>query len=1087
MNKKNIFMFSGQGSQYYQMAKKLFDQDLQYRQIMLDLDKIVIEMIDISIVHTIYNNEFRNSQQFTRTLLSHPAIFMVEYALAQVLITRGIRPDYVLGSSLGEFAAATIAGVLDASTALRCVIQQAKCFEQYCATGSMLTVLSPISIYDQLPDIEYCTLVSVSYDGHFVISGSVDRLVIIQKYLAQQSIACQLLPVSFAFHSPAIDPAEQPYLEFLRTISFQKPTIPYLSCLQGGLVTAIQPDHFWQVARQPILFQQTIQYIESSAPHMYIDNSPGGTLSTLVKRNLNTHSLSSTTVILGPALDENVNIERLFNQSNRVHHSTPYSSVPSQSQGGEQLMRAYVFPGQGSQYKGMGKEYFAEFPELIAQANEILGYSMEELCLKDTQNQIGHTSFTQPALYVVNALMYYTMIKENKTPDYVAGHSLGEFNALLAAGVFDFATGLKIVQYRGALMGEANGGAMAAVVGLDQASIERILKENRLSTIDIANLNTPSQIVISGPKDDLVQAQSIFEQQGATNYVMLKVSAAFHSRYMANVQQKFADYLKQFHFNMPAIPVISNVYARPYESNNLYECMIQQITSSVQWTDSIRYLMGKGVQEIIQVGPGKAVTNMVAAIQREASPLIIEESIVEPPQQEVPTSTAHRYDASTLGCHEFKKEYNLKLAYIAGGMYGGIASVRMVSTLASFGCLAFLGTGGLTMERIEADIVAVQQTLRHGESYGVNFLHNQVQPDMEQQLVELLLKHQVNIIEAKGFLTMTTALVYYRVSGVSLNSNGEIKTSHRIIAKCSRPEIATLFMSPPPQHILDQLVQSRHITAEQANWAKKIPMADDICAEADSGGYTDSAVMMALLPSLLSLRTTIMKQYSYPRKIRVGAAGGIGTPEAAAAVFVMGADFILTGSINQCTVEAGTSTTVKELLQHINVQDTEYAPAGDMFELGAKVQVLKKGLYFPARANKLYELYRQYNAIEDIDEKTKARLQEQYFKKSFADIYDDVKKTHSTQEIERAERSPKAKMALLFKWYFTYSTELALHGDQESKVDYQVYCGPALGAFNQWVQGTLLEHWQQRHVDQIADKLMNETADLLNHRLLHNQ
>lgn len=1077
-------MFSGQGSQYYQMGKKLFHQDEQYRQIMLDLDKIAIDMIDISIVHTIYNNEFRNSQQFTRTLLSHPAIFMVEYALAQVLITRGIKADYVLGSSLGEFAAATIAGILDAPTALKCVIEQAKCFERYCSTGSMLTVLSSISIYDQLPQIQYCTLVSVSYDGHFVISGPIEKLASIQKYLAQQSIACQLLPVSFAFHSSAIDPAEQPYLAFLKTISFQKPTLPYLSCMQGGLVTAIQPDHFWQVARQPILFQQTVQQSESLGSHLYIDSSPGGTLSALVKRNLDTHSLSSTSSILSPALDEMVNIERLYNQINSDDDSTPYSSVPSQSQGGEELMRAYVFPGQGSQFKGMGKEYFAEFPDLVAQANQILGYSIEELCLNDPRNQIGHTAFTQPALYIVNALMYYNMIKNNKAPDYVAGHSLGEFNALLAAGVFDFATGLKIVQYRGALMGEASGGAMAAVVGLDQSSIERILKEHRLHTIDIANLNTPSQIVISGPKDDLLQAQAIFEQQGATNYVMLKVSAAFHSRYMATVQQKFANYLEQFDFNTPAIPVISNVYARPYLSNNLHECMVQQITSSVQWTDSIRYLMDKQVKEIIQVGPGKAVTNMVAAIQRDASPLVIEEPAVEQPDK-VHASTARRYDASTLGCHEFRKEYDLKFAYVAGGMYGGIASVPLVSKLASFGCLAFLGTGGLSIEQIEADIRAIRNTLQHGESYGVNFLHNQVQPDMEQQLVELLLKHQVNIIEAKGFLTMTLALVYYRVSGLSLDPTGEIKTSHRILAKCSRPEIATLFMSPPPQHILDQLVQSRHITAEQAQWAKQIPMADDICAEADSGGYTDSAVMMTLLPSLLSLRTAIMKQYSYRRKIRIGAAGGIGTPEAAAAVFVMGADFILTGSINQCTVEAGTSTTVKELLQQINVQDTEYAPAGEMFELGAKVQVLKKGLYFPARANKLYELYRQYNAIEEIDEKTKTRLQEQYFKKSFTDIYADVKQTYSSQEIERAERNPKAKMALLFKWYFTYSTELALRGDRDSKVDYQVYCGPALGAFNQWVQGTLLEHWQQRHVDQIADKLMKETADLLNHRLLH--
>jgi trans-AT polyketide synthase/acyltransferase/oxidoreductase domain-containing protein len=234
---------------------------------------------------------------------------------------------------------------------------------------------------------------------------------------------------------------------------------------------------------------------------------------------------------------------------------------------------------------------------------------------------------------------------------------------------------------------------------------------------------------------------------------------------------------------------------------------------------------------------------------------------------------------------------------------------------------------------------------------------------------------------------------------------------------------------------------------------------------------------------MLKLRDEMMEKYKYHKKVRIGAAGGIGTPEAAAAAFVLGADYILTGSINQCTVEAGTSDTVKDMLQQINVQDTEYAPAGDMFELGARVQVLKKGLFFPARANKLYELYRKHNSIDEIDEKTRDQIQEKYFKCTFDKVYEDIKAYYPTEEINKAERNPKHKMALIFRWYFGYSTRLALSGDEKSRVDYQVHCGPALGAFNQWVKGTRFENWKERNVDKIAIKLLNDTAKMLNMRL----
>ncbi|BBB93462.1 MAG TPA: PfaD family polyunsaturated fatty acid/polyketide biosynthesis protein [Methylomusa anaerophila] len=438
---------------------------------------------------------------------------------------------------------------------------------------------------------------------------------------------------------------------------------------------------------------------------------------------------------------------------------------------------------------------------------------------------------------------------------------------------------------------------------------------------------------------------------------------------------------------------------------------------------------------------------------------------------------------SALGSSEFKKDYNLKYAYLTGAMYRGVASPEMVVKVGKAGMMGFLGTGGLALSQIETAIQYIQKELSPGQAYGLNLLHNPNNPAMEEKTVDLLLAYGVKTVEAAAFLSITPALVKYRTQGLKRDEHGKVIVLNKIIAKLSRPEVAEAFLSPAPAKIVAKLLAENKITQEEAELAKEIPMADDICAEADSGGHTDGGVAYALMPAMITLRDEMMKKYQYSKTMRIGAAGGIGTPAAAAAAFVMGADFIVTGSINQCTVEAATSDAVKDLLQQINIQDTEYAPAGDMFEMGAKVQVLKKGLFFPARANKLYDLYRQYNSLDEIDEKTKKQIEEKFFKRSFAEVYKDVKNYYPAPEIEKAERNPKHKMALIFRWYFGYTTNLALSGNTESKVDYQVHCGPALGAFNQWVKGTELENWRNRHVDEIGRKLVTETAELLSNRL----
>jgi trans-AT polyketide synthase/acyltransferase/oxidoreductase domain-containing protein len=440
--------------------------------------------------------------------------------------------------------------------------------------------------------------------------------------------------------------------------------------------------------------------------------------------------------------------------------------------------------------------------------------------------------------------------------------------------------------------------------------------------------------------------------------------------------------------------------------------------------------------------------------------------------------------AESLGSLEFTREYGLRFAYVAGSMYKGISSVAMVIRLANAGLLGYFGTGGLRLERIEIAIQQIQQALSNGQPYGINLLCNLIKPEHEDDLVDLFFKYNITNIEAAAYMQLTSSLVRYRLKGIHRNNQGHIIIPHRILAKVSRPEVAQAFMNPAPLNMVQKLVESGKLTLIEAELSQYLPMSYDICVEADSGGHPDQGVALALMPTMLKLRDDVLQQRSYEKVIRIGAAGGIGTPQAAAAAFVLGADFVLTGSINQCTVEAGTSDVVKSILQTINVQDTTYAPAGDMFEIGAKIQVLRKGVFFPARANKLYDLYRQYNSLEEIDKMTSQRIQKSYFQRDFNDVWEETKayyRKEKPDEIDKAEENPKHKMALIFRWYFILTSRLALQGD-DRQIDYQVHCGPALGAFNQWVKGTSLENWQSRHVDIIAEKIMQEAALTLTNR-----
>jgi malonyl CoA-acyl carrier protein transacylase len=293
-------------------------------------------------------------------------------------------------------------------------------------------------------------------------------------------------------------------------------------------------------------------------------------------------------------------------------------------------MKTYMFPGQGSQARGMGGSLFDEFPELTAKADAVLGYSIKELCLNDPQRELGKTQFTQPALFVVNALSYYKRIKDTgETPDYLAGHSLGEFNALLAAECFDFETGLKMVKKRGELMSQATDGAMAAIVNATRDQIEALLKEKGLDNVDIANYNTPLQIVISGPVADIAACQEIF-QFDRVMYVPLNTSGAFHSRLMIPAQQKFEAFLKKRKFSKPKIPVIANLTAQAYPDGAVVEYLSRQIHSTVLWSDTIHHLMSlSDGMEFIEIGHGDVLAKMILKIKQIAAKAAAENAAAE--------------------------------------------------------------------------------------------------------------------------------------------------------------------------------------------------------------------------------------------------------------------------------------------------------------------------------------------------------------------------------------------------------------------------------------------------------------------------
>ncbi|CAL9585126.1 hypothetical protein SUDANB176_05118 [Streptomyces sp. enrichment culture] len=1234
-----VFQFSGQGSQYRRMGLGLYRSEPVFRDTLDRLDAVARDELGVSVLAEMYD-ERRRTEAFDDIRFTHPAIVMVELGLVDTLIHHGIEPDLLLGASLGEFTAAVVAGALDREQCLRLVVRQARRLRS-ARRGGMLAVLADTELHRRVPELRDRTEIAArNYPGHFVVAGTEDALDAAEAALRLRDVVCHRVPVSYPFHSSLMDEGETAFRDLMAEADFRPLRLPVVSCVTGAEIDRMTVDHLWKAARRPIEYAATLTGLEHRGPHHYLDLGPSGTLHNFVRGGLPDSSRSRSYALLSPLADDArqlAAVRAAFPARRRTH--------PAAKDG---TMKVYGFPGQGSQAKGMGRDLFDEFPAETAIADRVLGYSIRELCLEDPRRELRLTRFTQPALYVVSALTWLRRQREDsRPPDYLIGHSLGEYGALFAAGAFDFETGLRLVRRRGELMSRADGGRMAAVLGCDLRRVEQALAEHGLTDLDIANHNAPTQFVLAGPAELIERAKGVFEGLGA-HFLTLNVSAPFHSRAMRPVAEEFARYLDGFTLRDPRIPVIANADARPYRPGEVRGTLVRQIHSPVLWTDSVRYLMGQGDFEFEELGPGAVLRKLVTRIRTEASPLSAGEdpgptaaeavvttpTAVEPeayrrrrdplpdrpavevvrvhrggpvaadaspagpgssrrpwaapspssaapaagkgtpegsgapvavPADPVPAVRADRpapdrpvnqgrptpsgeaadlhptvdrhgpvtgrpdarepavsdgtvsaesavsgtavasespepFDpraggpgdlrpesghgtgsprpgregaraaaavgsrpgagggvgAETLGAASFRERYGLRYAYLAGSLYGGVSGPELLIRLAKTGAMGFYGTGGVPLPEAEAHLTGLRGQLGADGAFGANLLHTPADSGRESALVELFLRNGVRTVEASGFLRITPALVRYRLAG------------GRVLAKVSSTDMAAAFLAPPPRPLVERLVAEGQVDARDAERHSGLPMADDLCVEVGSAWFDDAVgSLTTLLPAVLRLRD---ERTGPGPRVHVGAAGGIGTPEAAAAAFMMGADFLLTGSVNQCTPQAATSAEVKDLLQRLDVHDVALTPAPEMFELGMRVRAVRRGVFLPARAAKLHDLWVRHDSFEDIDEPTRRHIEDGFLRGTF------------DEAAAGATGDAKARMAAAFRTYLDRGFDLARRGEPGRRVDYLVYCGPAMGAFNAWVAGTDLASWQARDVDTVAERLLTETADLLRSR-----
>lgn len=433
----------------------------------------------------------------------------------------------------------------------------------------------------------------------------------------------------------------------------------------------------------------------------------------------------------------------------------------------------------------------------------------------------------------------------------------------------------------------------------------------------------------------------------------------------------------------------------------------------------------------------------------------------------------------SLGDASFCAVHGTRFPYVAGEMANGIATVELVTAMARAEMLGFFGAAGLSVSRVGQEITRLAASLGDRPNWGVNLIHSPAEPRTEAAVADLLADRRVPAVSASAFMELTPPIVHVAARGLTQGPDGRVRRAARIFAKVSRPEVAAAFLAPPPAAILRELVDQGRLTGQEAVLAARVPVAEDITVEADSGGHTDNRPLVALVPEMLALADAARRRYGFDRPIRIGAAGGLGTPAAVAAAFALGAGYVVTGSINQAAVESGLSPDGKRMLAEVGPADVVMAPAADMFELGVRLQVLRRGSMFAFRAERLYQLYAAHSAWSEVPAPMRGKIEREILRAGFDEVWQETRRfwlSRDPDQATRAERDEKHRMALVFRWYLGMSSRWAIQGAAERRADYQIWCGPAMGAFNRWVAGGFLADPAERTVVQIARNLLEGAA-----------
>ncbi|WP_084316836.1 PfaD family polyunsaturated fatty acid/polyketide biosynthesis protein [Actinospica robiniae] len=433
----------------------------------------------------------------------------------------------------------------------------------------------------------------------------------------------------------------------------------------------------------------------------------------------------------------------------------------------------------------------------------------------------------------------------------------------------------------------------------------------------------------------------------------------------------------------------------------------------------------------------------------------------------------------SLGDESFCAAHGTRFPYVAGEMANGIATVELVAAMARAEMLGFFGAAGLSVSRVEQEITRLAASLGGRRNWGVNLIHSPAEPRTEADVADLLADRRVPAVSASAFMELTPPIVHVAAHGLTQGSDGRVRRAARIFAKVSRPEVAAAFMAPPPAAILRELVDQGRLTVQEAALAARVPVAEDVTVEADSGGHTDNRPLVALVPEMLALAEAARLRHGFDRPIRIGAAGGLGTPAGVAAAFALGAAYVVTGSINQAARESGLSPDGRRMLAEAGPADVVMAPAADMFELGVRLQVLRRGSMFAFRGERLYQIYVTHSAWSEVPEATRGKIEREILRAGFDEVWQETRRfwlSRDSEQAARAERDEKHRMALVFRWYLGMASRWAIQGATDRRTDYQIWCGPAMGAFNRWVAGGFLADPTERSVVQIARNLLEGAA-----------